>query len=220
MSRENQSNPHTEALDGLPMMNMRHIPLDYIGNALLKRMCDLAGAVFLMLLTIPVMLIAAVGVKLSSPGPIIFKQERVGKGRKHFNIYKFRSMYVNDIADTAWSSPGDERQTKFGAWMRKHFIDELPQLFNVIKGDMSLVGPRPEIPFFVEQFRKEIPHYMVKHQVRPGMTGWAQVNGLRGDTSIHRRIDYDLFYIENWNILLDLKIMWRTVFKVRNNFSK
>lgn len=206
------SNPRVDTLDGLPMINLRHIPLDNIGNVLMKRLLDLAGAVLLMIPALPVMLVASVGVKLSSPGPVIFKQERVGKDRKHFYIYKFRSMYVNDCENTAWSMRTDARNTKFGAWMRKYSIDELPQLFNVLKGDMSLVGPRPEIPFFVKQFREQVPRYMVKHQVRPGMTGWAQVNGLRGDTSIRRRIEYDLFYIENWNFLMDLKILLMTLF--------
>lgn len=206
------SNPRVDTLDGLPVINLRHIPLDNIGNAFLKRLCDIGGAALMLIPALPVMLIAFAGVKLSSPGPAIFKQERVGKDRRRFYIYKFRSMYVNDRADTAWSIEKDERQTRFGAWMRKHSVDELPQLFNVLKGDMSLVGPRPEIPFFVERFREQVPRYMVKHQVRPGMTGWAQVNGLRGDTSIRRRIEHDLFYIENWNILLDLKILLKTIF--------
>lgn len=205
------SNPSIVMLDGLPMMNLRHIPLDNLGNALLKRLADLTGAVLLMIPALPVMLVASVGVKRSSPGPIIFKQERVGKSNKCFYIYKFRSMYVNDHADTTWSMPTDDRFTRFGTWLRKYSIDELPQLFNVIKGDMSLVGPRPEIPYFVKQFREQIPRYMIKHQVRPGMTGWAQVNGLRGDTPIPRRIEYDLFYIENWNVLMDLKILWMTL---------
>lgn len=208
------SNPSIVMLDGLPMMNLRHIPLDDIGNALLKRLFDLICAMLLIIITLPVMLITSVGVKLSSPGSIIFKQERVGKNNKHFYIYKFRSMHVNDQEDTTWSIPTDNRQTRFGAWIRKYSIDELPQLFNVIKGDMSLVGPRPEIPYFVQQFREQILRYMIKHQVRPGMTGWAQVNGLRGDTPMPRRIEYDLFYIENWNVLMDLKILWMTLFNL------
>lgn len=206
------STPHIDTLDGLPMINLRYIPLDNIGNAILKRLFDFSCAVLLILLTSPMMLAAAVGVKRSSPGPIIFKQERVGRGKKRFYMYKFRSMYVNDSADITWSTETDCRKTRFGTWMRKYSIDELPQLFNVIKGEMSLVGPRPELPFFVEQFRENIPRYMVKHQIRPGMTGWAQVNGLRGNTSIRRRIEYDLFYIENWNLLMDLKIMCMTLF--------
>lgn len=162
------------------------------------------------------MLITAIGVKLSSPGPIIFKQQRVGLDKKLFYMYKFRSMRVNSGSDTSWSTNHDNRKTKFGAIIRKCSLDEFPQFFNVLKGDMSLVGPRPELPHFVEQFKEEIPLYMVKHQVRPGITGWAQVNGFRGDTSIEERIRHDIYYIENWSLTLDIKILimtlWRGVF--------
>ena len=164
----------------------------------------------------PLMLIAAIGVKLSSPGPIIFKQERVGKDKKPFYMYKFRSMKVNSSQNTGWSKNEDNRKTWFGSLIRKCSVDELPQFFNVLKGDMSLIGPRPELPYFVEQFREEIPRYMVKHQVRPGITGWAQVNGYRGDTSISKRIEYDLYYIENWSPAFDLRILLMTVFCMFN----
>lgn len=206
------AHPEVDALDGLPMINLRRIPLDQPGWALAKRLFDLVGAALLLIPALPVMAAAAVGVRLSSPGPVLFRQERVGRSRRPFFMYKLRSMVVNEGADTTWSTAADGRQTRFGAWMRRHSIDELPQLFNVLRGEMSLVGPRPEVPYFVEQFRREIPRYMVKHQVRPGMTGWAQVNGLRGDTSVPRRIEYDLFYIENWSVLLDLKILFMTLF--------
>ena len=152
-------------------------------------------------------------VKLTSPGPVIFRQERVGQGKKRFFMYKFRSMYINQEQDTAWSTDSDARRTHFGAWMRKLSLDELPQLLNVLKGDMSLVGPRPEIPYYVERFKACVPQYMVKHQVRPGMTGWAQVNGLRGDTSIKMRVEYDIYYIEHWSLLFDLKILLMTMFR-------
>ncbi len=158
------------------------------------------------------MLACAVGVKLSSPGPVLFRQERIGKEKRPFYMYKFRSMRVNDRQDTAWSRDRDERKTAFGAFMRKCSLDELPQLWNVFKGDMSLVGPRPEIPHYVEQFRKEVPLYMVKHQVRPGITGWAQVNGLRGDTSIRERVELDVYYIEHWSLWFDIHILLTTVF--------
>jgi lipopolysaccharide/colanic/teichoic acid biosynthesis glycosyltransferase len=158
------------------------------------------------------MLFAAVGTRLSSPGPVIFRQTRVGYSGKPFTMYKFRSMRVNDAQDTGWSRNEDPRKTKFGSFIRKTSIDELPQFFNVLKGDMSLVGPRPEIPHFVEQFRGEIPQYMMKHQVRPGITGWAQVNGLRGDTSIEERIKYDVYYMERWTFGFDIRILFRTVF--------
>ena len=198
------------------MLNLRRIPLDNIGNAFLKRMMDLIGSLVLIILSSPLMLIAVIGVRLSSPGPIIFRQERVGLNQKTFYMYKFRSMRVNVESDTAWSKNVDPRKTRFGAFIRKFSIDELPQFFNVLKGEMSLVGPRPEIPHFVEQFREEIPMYMVKHQVKPGITGWAQVHGLRGDTSIEERIRHDVFYIENWSFWLDVKILLMTVGKIRN----
>ena len=178
------SNPEIDNINGLPVINLRRIPLDNMGNAFVKRAMDIVGALALIILTSPLMLVAAVGVKLSSPGPVLFKQERVGKDKKTFYMYKFRSMRVNSEEKTGWSRNSDPRKTRFGALIRKFSIDELPQFFNVLKGDMSLVGPRPEVPHYVEQFKEEIPRYMVKHQVRPGITGWAQVNGLRGDTSI------------------------------------
>ena len=162
-----------------------------------------------------IMLIVALLIKLTSPGPIIFCQERVGLHNRPFKMYKFRSMEVQPESEEkkAWTVKNDPRVTPIGKFMRHTSIDELPQLFNILKGNMSLVGPRPERPFFVEKFREEIPRYMVKHQVRPGLTGWAQVNGYRGDTSIRKRIEYDLYYIENWSIGLDIKIIFLTFFK-------
>ncbi len=207
------SNPQFDNIEGIPLMNIRHIPLDNWVNAAAKRMLDILGSLALIICTSPIMLIAAIGVRLSSPGPVIFKQERVGRNKKPFMMYKFRSMRVNASQDTGWSRNSDPRKTKFGAILRKFSIDELPQFFNVLKGDMSLVGPRPEVPHYVQQFKEEIPLYMVKHQVRPGITGWAQVNGLRGDTSIEERIRYDIYYIENWNFFFDLKILFLTLFK-------
>ena len=211
------SNPQVDNINGLPMINLRRIPLDNIGNAFMKRAMDIAGALVLIVLSSPLMLMAAIGVKLSSPGPILFRQERVGKDKKTFYMYKFRSMRVNAQEQTGWSRDVDPRKTKFGSFIRKCSIDELPQFFNVLKGDMSLVGPRPEVPHYVEQFKEEIPRYMVKHQVRPGITGWAQVNGFRGDTSIKLRIEHDLYYIENWNVFFDIKILLKTVTKAVNS---
>lgn len=208
--------PYVDSLNGIPLLGIRRVPLDNMANAFVKRAMDVLGSLVLILLTSPIMLFAAVGVKLSSPGPIIFKQERVGREKKTFYMYKFRSMRVNSEEKTGWSRKNDSRKTPFGSFIRKYSIDELPQLFNVLKGDMSLVGPRPEVPFYVEQFRREIPRYMVKHQVRPGMTGWAQIHDLRGDTSIQKRIEYDIYYIEHWSLLLDLRILLRTVRHVRN----
>lgn len=207
------SRPYIEDKAGLPLINIRRISLDNTGLAVIKRFMDIIGSVLMIVITSPVMLAAVIGTKLSSPGPVIFRQERIGKDRKPFYMLKFRSMRLNDSSDTAWTKDGDPRRTRFGAFMRRYSIDELPQLFNVLKGDMSLVGPRPEIPRYVDHFKYSIPLYMVRHQVRPGITGWAQVNGLRGDTSIQSRVDYDLFYIENWSIFFDIKILLMTPFK-------
>ena len=210
------SHPVYDEVGGVPLINIWHIPLDNIGNAFLKRSLDVLGSLALIIVTSPLMLFAAIGVKLSSPGPILFKQERVGLNKKPFYMYKFRSMRVNDRQTTGWSTNRDPRKTKFGSFIRKFSIDELPQFFNVLKGDMSLVGPRPELPFFVNQFKESVPLYMVKHQVRPGITGWAQVNGFRGDTSIKGRIEHDIYYIENWTFLFDIKILLMTVFRFTN----
>ena len=212
--------PYVDEIDGIPLINVRRIPLDNIGNAAVKRLMDIAGSLILILLTSPVMIFAAVGTKLSSPGPVIFKQERVGLNKKIFTMYKFRSMRVNAAQSTGWTTDNDPRKTKFGAFIRKFSIDELPQFFNVLFGDMSLVGPRPELPHFVDQFKETIPLYMVKHQVRPGITGWAQVCGFRGDTSIKGRIEHDIYYIENWSALFDMKIIFMTAFKGMMNSEK
>ncbi len=206
--------PYTEDLQGLPVINIRHVPLTNTFNDFIKRVMDLIGAIAALILFSPVMLLTACMIKLTSPGPLIFRQERVGKHNKNFYMYKFRSMEVQKEQDekAAWTVKNDPRVTGIGKFIRRTSIDELPQLFNVIKGEMSLVGPRPERPQFVEKFREEIPRYMIKHQVRPGMTGWAQVNGYRGNTSIRKRIEYDLYYIENWTIGLDIKILAMTIF--------
>lgn len=206
------SKPHFDDLNGIPLLNIRYIPLDNWANAFCKRVMDIVGSALLLLVSSPVMLICAVGVKLSSPGPVIFRQERLGLNKKPFTMYKFRSMRVNSRQNTGWSSREDSRKTKFGSFIRKYSLDEFPQFWNVLKGDMSLVGPRPEVPYYVEQFKEEVPLYMVKHQVRPGITGWAQVNGYRGDTSIQARIEHDIYYIEHWSLLFDIKILWMTVF--------
>ena len=207
--------PYTEDILGLPVINIRYVPLSGTFPALVKRVFDIIGSLLCIVLFSPVMLVFALLIRLSSPGPLIYTQERVGLRNRPFMMYKFRSMIVQDASKErrAWTTRDDPRVTKVGKFMRKTSIDELPQLFNVLKGDMSLVGPRPERPFFVEKFQEEIPRYMVKHQVRPGMTGWAQIHGLRGDTSIRKRIEYDLYYIENWTIGLDRKILLLTVFR-------
>lgn len=207
--------PYTEDLLGLPVVNIRYVPLSNTFNAMVKRLMDVVGSLCCIILFSPIMLAACLGIKLTSPGPLIYRQVRVGLHNRSFEMYKFRSMEVQPETEEkkAWTVKNDPRVTGIGKFMRKTSIDELPQLFNVLKGDMSLVGPRPERPFFVEKFREEIPRYMVKHQVRPGMTGWAQVNGYRGDTSIRKRIDCDLYYIENWTLGLDIKILFLTVFR-------
>ena len=207
--------PYIEYLQGLPVINIRHVPLTELHNAYIKRIVDIFGALFGIILFSPVMLITAILVKLTDGGPIIYSQERVGLHNKPFKMYKFRSMAVQKPSEekSKWTTPNDPRVTGVGRFIRKTSIDETPQFFNVLKGNMSLVGPRPERPFYVEKFREEIPHYMIKHQVRPGLTGWAQVNGFRGDTSIQKRIDHDLYYIENWTLGFDFKIMFLTIFK-------
>jgi Undecaprenyl-phosphate glucose phosphotransferase len=207
--------PYFDNFAGIPLINVRDIPLDELGNRMLKRAFDIVFSIFAIIVTSPVMLFAAIGIKLTSPGPVIFKQERMGLDRRTFIMYKFRTMHVSDrkTADTTWTVENDPRRTKFGAFLRRTSIDELPQFFNVLKGDMSVVGPRPERPYFVEQFRDEIPKYMVKHHIRPGITGWAQTNGLRGDTSIRERIRHDLYYLENWSFMFDLKIIMLTILR-------
>lgn len=209
------SRPYLEDLDGLAVVNIRRVPLNNMANMLMKRLVDIAGALVAIVLCSPFMLTAAIAVKVTSRGPLIFKQERVGLHNKPFQMYKFRSMEVQSDADEkkGWTVKNDPRVTKVGRLLRSTSIDELPQLFNVLKGDMSMIGPRPERPLFVEKFREEIPRYMIKHQVRPGITGWAQVNGYRGDTSIKKRIEYDLYYIENWSMAFDMKILFLTFFR-------
>ncbi len=209
------SSPYLEDLGGLAVVNIRRVPLTNTANMLVKRVIDVLGAAMLIIIFSPFMLIAAIGIKLTSKGPLIFKQERVGLHNRPFKMYKFRTMEVQKEEEEkkGWTKKNDPRVTKIGKILRKTSIDEMPQFFNVLKGDMSLVGPRPERPLFVEKFREEIPRYMIKHQVRPGITGWAQVNGYRGDTSIRKRIEFDLYYIENWTLGFDLKILFLTIFK-------
>jgi Undecaprenyl-phosphate glucose phosphotransferase len=203
-----------EDLDGLPIINVNDVPLQGF-NAWLKRGIDVVlSFLALLILATPLAIIAAL-VKWTSRGPIFYEQERMGLDGKAFSVYKFRSMYHNAEETTGpiWARHNDPRITALGEWMRRFDVDELPQFWNVLKGDMSIVGPRPERPFFVEQFKHRIPQYMLRHKVKAGITGWAQVNGWRGNTSLEKRIEYDLYYIENWSVTLDLKIMWLTVFR-------
>lgn len=207
--------PYVEEIGGIPLINMRYIPLDNILNKSVKRIIDIVGSLIAIIITSPIMIIVSILVKTTSKGPLIFKQERIGLNRKPFVMYKFRSMREQDPEKEKldWTVKNDPRKTAIGTFIRKTSIDELPQFFNVLKGDMSLIGPRPERPFYVEKFKDEIPKYMVKHQVRPGITGWAQVNGWRGDTSIEKRIECDIYYIENWSLALDIKIVFMTLYK-------
>ncbi len=203
-----------EDLDGVPVINVNEPPLQGF-NALVKRFIDVAvSAVALMILAIPLGLVALL-VRLSSKGPVFYRQERTGLDGKTFSIVKFRSMYHDAERDSGpvWAVPGDPRVTPLGKFLRRSNLDEMPQLWNVLRGDMSIVGPRPERPHFVEQFRHRIPQYMLRHKVKAGLTGWAQVNGWRGNTPLEKRIEYDLYYIENWSVRLDLKIMWLTLLR-------
>ena len=207
--------PYIEDVQGIPVIHVRRVPLNIMRNRAAKRAVDLIGATVAIILFSPVMLLTVLVVALTEEGSVIYRQERVGLHNQVFYMYKFRSMIMQDEEKekAEWSTRNDPRSTPVGKLIRRTSIDELPQLFNVLKGEMSLVGPRPERPQFVQKFRDEIPRYMVKHQVRPGMTGWAQINGYRGDTSIEKRIEYDLYYIENWTMVFDMKILILTIFK-------
>ena len=211
--------PSIDMIEDIPIINIRYVPLDDNFNKFLKYTSDYVISIIAIIITSPIMILTAIAIKLTSPGPIIFKQERIGHNGKPFMMYKFRSMKVQDPSEekSEWTTKDDPRKTRVGDFIRKTSIDELPQFFNVLKGDMSVVGPRPERPYFVDQFKKDIPKYMVKHQVRPGLTGWAQIHGCRGDTSIKKRIQYDIEYVENWHMGLDLAIMIKTAVKKNPN---
>ena len=209
------SRPYTEDILGLPVINIRYVPLNNAVNLFIKRATDIVGSLVGIIITSPIMLACAIAVKASGEGPVIFKQERIGLHNKPFMMYKFRTMRIqqNLEEEKAWTTKDDPRVTKAGRFMRRTSLDELPQLFNILLGEMSLVGPRPERPQFVEQFKEEIPRYNIKHLVRPGLTGWAQVNGYRGNTSIRKRVEYDLYYIENWSFGFDIRILFLTFFR-------
>lgn len=211
--------PSVDMIEDIPIINIRYVPLDDNFNKFLKYTSDYVISIIAIIITSPIMIITAIAIKITSPGPIIFKQERMGYNGEIFKMYKFRSMKVQDPSEekSEWTTPDDPRKTRVGDFIRKTSIDELPQFFNVLKGDMSVVGPRPERPYFVEQFKETVPKYMVKHQVKPGLTGWAQIHGCRGDTSIKKRIEYDIEYVENWHMGLDLAIMIKTALKKNPN---
>lgn len=204
-----------ETLEGIPVISIREVPARVGFNRFIKRTFDIAFSALVILILLPVWLLIALIIKISSPGPVFYSQERVGLDNRPFEMLKFRTMRVQEKteSDTTWTTRGDPRVTPLGSIMRKLSVDELPQFFNVLRGQMSVVGPRPERPHFVDQFRSEYRHYMRRHAMKAGITGWAQINGLRGDTSIKERIEADIFYIENWNFWLDVKIILLTPFK-------
>lgn len=203
-----------EDLDGVPVINLNDVPLQGV-SAFVKRALDIViSAAALLVMVVPGLVISWL-IKRSSPGPVFYSQERMGLDGKQFTVYKFRTMPVDaEVDGPVWSDDNDNRATRVGAYLRRHDLDEWPQFWNVLKGEMSIVGPRPERPFFVEQFKHRIPQYMLRHKVKAGITGWAQVNGWRGNTSLEKRIEYDLYYIENWSVTLDIKIMWMTLIRV------
>ena len=209
-----------EYISTVPLLGFRPMPLDDPWNRGLKRTFDVVVSLLILFLTLPLWAVVAVLVKTEDGGPVFYAQERMGRDQKIFNVLKFRTMQVNAEKETGpvWAKPNDTRRTGLGNFLRRWNIDELPQLFNVLRGDMSLVGPRPERPHFIEQFRGAIPRYMSRHKIKSGLTGWAQVNGYRGNTSILERTKYDLYYMENWSLLLDIEILFMTFFAFKNAY--
>ncbi len=211
------TNPMTmEEISGIPVFALKEAPLSKPLSRILKRGLDMVCVVPAIILLSPLFLILGLAIKFSSAGPVFFRQERVGRGNKPFTIYKFRSMRQDAESATGpvWARKGDVRRTRIGRFLRKTSLDELPQIFNVLKGEMSLVGPRPERPHFVKQFEDTIPRYLDRHQVKAGITGWAQIHGLRGNTPVEERTKYDLWYVENWSLALDLKLLIQTLLDV------
>lgn len=207
-------NANVEEFEGMPLINLTDTPM-YGWSLVMKRFFDIVFSLTAIIITSPIMLLIGISIKLASPGPILYRQERMGLDGRTFNMLKFRSMKVDaeDKTGAVWAKENDPRRTKFGSFLRRTSLDELPQFFNVLKGDMSIVGPRPERPVFIEEFRKKIPGYMLRHKMKAGITGWAQVEGWRGNTSLEKRIECDLYYIENWSVWLDIKIMCLTIWK-------
>ena len=214
------SNLDVEYIASVPLLGLRAFPLDDPWNRVIKRCLDGVISSILIILASPILLLAAIGIKLTDGGPILYQQERIGQDGKIFKICKFRTMRPDAEKQTGpvWAQKEDDRCTPIGRVLRRFNVDELPQFWNVLRGDMSLVGPRPERPHFVDQFRGEIPRYMSRHKVKSGITGWAQVNGLRGNTSLQERIKYDLYYLENWSLPFDLEILFMTLFAFRNAY--
>ncbi|MFH0732434.1 MAG: undecaprenyl-phosphate glucose phosphotransferase [Candidatus Omnitrophota bacterium] len=210
------SNVDMRNIDGIPLLGLKESPLVEAHNRFIKRLMDVTVSALGLILLSPFFIIIAIFVKLSSPGPVFYMQKRIGEDGRRFTILKFRTMKDKAEKDirAVWAKKDDPRRTKTGAFLRSHNLDELPQLINVLRADMSLVGPRPERPRFVRQFKENIPRYMSRHKIRSGVTGWAQVNGLRGDTSIEERTKYDIYYIENWSLILDIKILFISVLSI------
>lgn len=213
-------NLDVEYIATVPLLGLRSLPLDDPWNRMMKRLFDFSVTCFLLVLGSPIFLLSGLAVKLSDGKDIFYRQERIGQDGKSFKLYKFRTMRPDAEVQSGpvWTQKGDERCTAVGKILRRFNLDELPQFWNVLKGDMSLVGPRPERPHFVNQFRDEIPRYMTRHKIKSGITGWAQVNGLRGNTSLQERIKYDLYYAENWSLLFDLEILFMTLFAFKNAY--
>lgn len=209
-----------EVVNGIPLLGIGKWPLDYFWNRLRKRLADIAGAMVGLIISMPIVAIAAFIIKRQSAGPVFYRQERCGEGGETFILYKLRTMHLDAEKDTGpvWAKPNDNRRIPAGKLLRQFNLDELPQFWNVLKGEMSLVGPRPERPFFVDQFKEGLDRYMSRHVSKPGMTGWAQVNGLRGDSSIEERLKYDLYYLENWSMSFDFKIIAMTFFRRKNAY--
>lgn len=211
---------YLETLSGIAILGVSRLPLDRMFNKLIKRLIDIFGAIVGLLISIPLIAVFGAFVYFESPGPILYRQQRLGRYGKTFNMLKLRSMRLDAEQDgkVGWSTKGDPRRLRIGSFMRKWNIDELPQFWNVLKGEMSLVGPRPERPELIRNFKHEIPHYNARHTVKPGITGWAQVNGLRGDTDLTERIIHDLYYVEHWNLLFDLQTILLTFVKNKNAY--
>jgi exopolysaccharide biosynthesis polyprenyl glycosylphosphotransferase len=209
---------YLETSGGIPILGVSRLPLDRMFNRLIKRLLDIVGGIVGLLLSIPIIATFGALVYLESPGPILYRQRRLGRNGKTFNMVKLRSMRLDaeQNGKIGWSTKNDPRRLRIGAFMRRWNIDEVPQFWNVLKGEMSLVGPRPERPELIRGFKHQIPHYNARHTVKPGITGWAQVNGLRGDTDLTERIIHDLYYVEHWNLLFDLQTIFLTFFKHKN----
>lgn len=211
---------NVEYISSIPLLGFKVLPLDDFWNRFIKRLFDITFSLVIIFLTAPFWIVIVVLIKAADRGPIFYAQERMGRDQKIFNVIKFRTMKVNAESETGpvWAKPNDDRRTWFGNFLRRWNIDELPQFLNVLKGEMSIVGPRPERPHFIDKFRTEIPRYMTRHKIKSGITGWAQVNGYRGNTSLEERIKYDLYYMENWSILFDIEIIFMTVFAFKNAY--